>query len=223
MKKTKFPGIFEQRKGKRRVLATENFNPGKQVYDEDLIREGQVEYRTWNPNRSKLAAGILKGVKNVGIEPGSIVLYLGASTGTTPSHVSDIVGKKGFVFGVEFAPRVMRKFVFLCEERENMCPLFFDANNPDAYKSKMCSEVDVVYMDVAQKNQTQIFLKNCDMFLRKGGIGIFAVKARSINVAERPRKIFEEVKKELQKHFNILDFVVLDPFEMDHALFVCKK
>ena len=46
----------------------------------------------WNPFRSKLAAAILGGVDKIHMKPGSKVLYLGAASGTTVSHVSDLVG-----------------------------------------------------------------------------------------------------------------------------------
>lgn len=58
------------------------------------LQEGEtkIEYRAWNPFRSKLAASIVGGVGDIHIKPGSKVLYLGAASGTTVSHVSDIVG-----------------------------------------------------------------------------------------------------------------------------------
>ncbi|MBR9691974.1 fibrillarin-like rRNA/tRNA 2'-O-methyltransferase [Candidatus Woesearchaeota archaeon] len=223
MKQGRFKGVFEQRKGRRNNILTRNLTPGKTVYDELLVREGKNEYREWNPKKSKLGAAILKGIKEIGIEENSVVLYLGAAYGTTASHVSDIVGKKGFVFALDFAPRVMRDMVFVCEERKNMAPMFFDANKPEEYKDKMVKEVDVVYMDIAQRNQTEIFLKNVDMFLRKGGYGLLALKARSVDVTAQPRKIFESVRRELEKHLKIIDFKILEPFEKDHCMFVCKK
>lgn len=54
--------------------------------------QDKIEYRVWNPFRSKLGAAILSGVDNIHMPPGSKVLYLGAASGTTVSHVSDIVG-----------------------------------------------------------------------------------------------------------------------------------
>ena len=65
----------------------------------------KIEYRIWNPFRSKLAASILSGVDNIHIKPGLKVLYLGAASGTSVSHVSDIVGPEGTVFAVEFSHR----------------------------------------------------------------------------------------------------------------------
>ena len=52
----------------------------------------KTEYRVWNPFRSKLAACVLGGVDAIHMPPGSKVLYLGAASGTSVSHVSDIVG-----------------------------------------------------------------------------------------------------------------------------------
>ena len=202
MKPTKFPGVFEYQKGRMSALFTLNLVPGKKVYDEFLSREGKNEFREWNPTRSKLSAAILKGIREIGIKEKDVVLYLGAAYGTTVSHVSDIVGEKGFVFALDFAPRVMRSLVFLCEDRKNIAPMLYDANKPEEYKDRITKEVDVVYMDIAQRNQAEIFLKNVDMFLKKGGYCLLAVKARSVNVVEDPRRIFEDVKRKLENKLN---------------------
>lgn len=222
MRKSRIFEVFEQRKGKRTSLYTQNLVPGKKVYGEDLVTLEGVEYREWNYNRSKLAATILKGSPNIGMRKGDTVLYLGASSGTTPSHVSDIVGKKGFVFALDFAPRVVRQLVYLCEERENITPILGDANKPDTYADKVCL-VDVIYMDIAQRNQAEIFLKNCKAFLKKESYALLAVKARSVDVTKKPRQIFETVRKAIEKELTIIDSRILDPFEKDHCMFICKK
>jgi fibrillarin-like pre-rRNA processing protein len=214
--------VFED-DGRKRNLYTVSLTPGKKVYDERLIDFEGVEYRQWNHNKSKLAAAIIKGSPNVGIRKGDVVLYLGASTGTTPSHVSDMVGEDGFVFALDFAPRVVRELVFLCEDRVNMTPLLEDANRPSSYSDKIVKNVDIVYQDIAQKNQSEIFLKNCSMFLKKSGYGLIAVKARSVDVTKRPAEIFKKVRDEISKEMIIIDERKLDPFERDHVFFVCKK
>lgn len=56
------------------------------------VKGEKVEYRVWNPFRSKLAAAILGGIDKIHMDPGSKVLYLGAASGTSVSHVADIVG-----------------------------------------------------------------------------------------------------------------------------------
>lgn len=78
--------------------------PGESVYNEKRIsvevNGEKVEYRVWNPYRSKIAASVVGGISETGIAPGSKVLYLGAASGTTVSHVSDIVGPLGTVYAV---------------------------------------------------------------------------------------------------------------------------
>ncbi|MBS3158536.1 fibrillarin-like rRNA/tRNA 2'-O-methyltransferase [Candidatus Woesearchaeota archaeon] len=222
MQTTKFPGIFETQVGRKRILLTKNLVKGKKVYDEYLHTEGPIEYREWNSSKSKLCAAILKNINQIGIKPGDIVLYLGASSGTTPSHVSDIVGSEGFVFGLDFAPRVVRDLVFLSKDRKNIAPILADANKPETYADRI-SAVDVVYMDIAQKNQTEIFLKNCNLFLKPDGYALLAIKARSIDVTKRPSIIFEEVRRLLEREMKLIDYKALDPFQLDHMMFICKK
>ena len=219
---TKLQGIYETIKGKRKALLTINLSPGKKVYDESLIKEKGIEYRDWNPKKSKLAAAIMKGVSQIGIKPESIVLYLGCASGTTASHVSDIVNKKGFVFALDFAPRVMREMVFVAEQRSNIMPIMADANNTESFE-KYITIVDTVFQDIAQKQQAEIFLKNCGKFLKKRGFGLLSVKARSIDVAKKPKLVFQEIREKLEKELVIVDYRTLEPFELDHCMFICKK
>lgn len=207
---------------KRRQLYTMNLVPGKKVYGERLIQESGCEYREWDANKSKLASSILKGSPNVGIRKNDAVLYLGSASGTTVSHVSDIVGNGGLIFAVDIAPRVMRDLIFLSYQRKNIVPILADSNKTDLLKERICT-VDVLYQDVAQKNQVEIFLKNTDLFLKSGGYSLLAVKARSIDVTKNPRQIFREVKERLEKEMTIVDQRDLEPFQRDHSMFICKK
>jgi fibrillarin-like pre-rRNA processing protein len=218
----KFPGIFEDLKARRRFIFTRNAVPGRQVYGEALVRDGGAEYREWNPTRSKLCAALMKEISQIGIKEGDVVLYLGASTGTTISHVSDMIGPEGIVFGVDIAPRVLRELVFLSEERKNIAPILCDAGDVVAL-ARYVSQADVVFMDVSQKNQEEIFIKNCRAFLKPGGFGLLALKARSVDVTKPPREVYKRVRAELEKHLIVADYRELDPFEKDHAFFVCKK
>ena len=96
-------------------IATKNLNPGIKVYDEKLIQDGEAEYRVWNPRRSKLSAALLNGLSGMKLEENSKVLYLGASTGTTVSHISDIL-TDGLIYAVEFSPVSMKKLARLAEK-----------------------------------------------------------------------------------------------------------
>jgi len=215
MKQSRFFAIYEEEKVRQKALYTVNLVPGEKVYDEKLVNVNNIEYREWNPRKSKMAAAILKGIGQIGLRPEQIVLYLGASSGTTPSHFSDILGKEGFMFALDFAPRVVRDLVKLCEKRKNMCPILADANHPEEYAGNIC-EVDFLYQDIAQKNQAEIFIKNIDWFLKSGGFAMLCVKSRSMDVTANPRDIYKKIKAELEKRYTMIDWMELDPLEKDH-------
>src|SRR3989338_4948899 len=214
--------IFEVYEDDRKRLYTINLTPGKKVYDERLVKDAEIEYREWNPRKSKLAAAILKGCQNIFIRRNDVVLYLGAASGTTVSHVSDIVGEEGFIFAVDIAPRVMRELMFLCYNRKNIAPILESAGKINAISERI-SQVDAVYQDVAQKDQLEIFLKNIEVFLKDKGYALLALKARSIDVTRNPREIFKEVKHKLESRFTLIDYRELATFQKDHAMFICKK
>ena len=222
IKQSKIFEVYESWQGRRKQLCTVNLVPGQDVYGERLVNENGIEYREWDAYKSKLASCILKGSLNIGIRKGDVVLYLGSASGTTTSHVSDIVGSDGFVFAVDIAPRVMRDLVFMCYKRKNIAPILADAGKTDILKDRICA-VDAVYQDVAQKNQVEIFLKNSKLFLKGNGYALLAVKARSMDVTKQPKQIFREVRTQLEKNFTIIDYRELEPYQKDHAMFICKK
>jgi len=221
----KFPNTFLHLKRRGMDLFTKNLNPGEKYFDELLtfknVEGKKTELRHWDYTRSKLGAAIALKISQLGLYEGSKVLYLGASHGFTPSFVSDMVGEKGFVFCLDFAPRVVRDLYLLCQKRGNMAPIIADANHPEEYE-ELVSEVDVIFMDIAQRNQVEIFLKNFK-FLKQDGVGLLALKARSVDVTRKPKHIFKETRELLEKEVIIADYKELDPHEKDHCFFVCKK
>jgi len=222
MQQSRIFEVFEELRGKRRFIYTKSLVPGFNVYGERTKKDKGVEYREWDPSRSKLGAAIMKGCPNLFIRKGQTILYLGAATGTTVSHVSDMVGEDGFIFALDFAPRVVRDLVFVCEKRKNIAPLLFDAHHPETYKDNI-TEVDLIFQDIAQKDQVNIFLKNIDMHLKKGGYALLAVKSRSIDVTKKPNIIFKMVLKQLEEKIKVIDSKDLGPYEKDHMLYICKK
>jgi fibrillarin-like pre-rRNA processing protein len=203
-------------------LATENMVPGNQVYKEKLIIKKNIEYRLWDPFRSKLAASIMNDLDYFPFENKSQILYLGASTGTTVSHISDIVGPTGIVFAVEHASRVARDFLDrVATFRKNIIPILQDARRPKEYFS-VFGKVDVVYVDIAQPDQTQIAIDNCEMFLKKGGYFFLVIKTRSIDVTKAPKRIVEEEIEKLKPRFDVLQTIDLHPYDKDHAMVISK-
>ena len=219
----KFPHVYIDKKGK----FTDYFvgSPtGRTYFDEVCIKgkqTGEKFLRRVDPSRSKLFAGIAKGLSQIGFREDSSVLYLGASHGYTVSFLSDMV-RNGNIYALDFAPRVMRDLVFITQEKENLAPIMADANNTKAF-GDVVPQVDVVFMDIAQRNQLDIFLKNCNSFLKSGGFGLLALKARSVDVSKKPKDIFKQVRADLEKVVVVVDYRELAPHEKDHALFVVKK
>jgi len=214
------PNIFYVSKetGKEQ-LATLNLSPGISVYGEKLILCEGKEYRIWDPFRSKLAAALLNGIKDLPLSSGSRVLYLGSATGTTASHVSDIVGEDGFVYCVDFAPRSMRDFLSnVYPYRSNVSPILADARFPESY-AFLVGHIDGIYCDVAQPQQAKLLSNNASFFLPEGGWTLLAIKARSIDVARAPSIIFEEELTILREDgFEIIDSVHLDPYDKAHTM-----
>jgi len=224
-------GVFIA-KGKEDVLVTKNLVPGNTVYGEKKIEvevpapEGsanpiqKVEYRSWNPFRSKLAAAILGGVDKIHIAPGKRVLYLGAASGTTVSHVSDIVGPEGLVYAVEFSHRSGRDLLNVAKTRTNIVPIIEDARHPHKYRMRV-GMVDCVFADVAQPDQARIVALNAQHFLKPGGNFIISIKASCIDSTVPAEAVFaREVKKLQQEQFKPAEQLTLEPYERDHAI-VC--
>lgn len=200
-------------------LATLNLIRGNTVYGEKLIKYDGEEYRIWDPFRSKLAGALKKGLKDLPIKKGTKVLYLGASTGTTVSHISDIIGMNGIVFAVEPAIRVARELIEnVAAKRKNVVPIIQDARKPQSYFS-IFGNVDVVYCDIAQPDQTDIAIGNCHVYLKPRGAILIIIKTRSIDVTMEPKSVIAQEAKRLEKNgFYIEQIISLDPFDKDHGL-----
>jgi len=206
------------------LLVTRNLTPGRTYYGEPTYMVDSVEYRSWNPTRSKLAAAIMKGVGVMPVTPGAKVLYLGAASGTTVSHVSDILGETGHVWAVDFAPRALRDLLDkVARYRSNVSPILGDANKPMEY-SHLVPMVDVLFADVAQPNQAEIVVKNASMYLKEGGWAMLSIKSRSVDVRRRPRDVYEAEVAVLEGGgLKVRELVELDPYEKDHAMALAES
>jgi fibrillarin-like pre-rRNA processing protein len=219
VEESKFNGIFLIRS----KIATINLIPGERVYGEELLKEGNIEYRIWDIFRSKPAAAIKKGIKNFPIEKGNKILYLGIASGTTASHFSDIIGREGIIYGIDIAERVLKDLMKIAEDRGNILPILADSRIPENYANNVLEKVDVVYCDVADPDEVKLFIRNCKMFLKEKGYGMIAIKSQSIDVTKDPKMIYKESRKKLEDEaFEILDFVELDPYDKAHGFFVVQ-
>lgn len=222
----RFAGIYNitLEEGSQR-LGTKNLSPGKNVYGERLLRYEGTEYRVWDAFRSKLAGAIFKGLETIPIKPNHSVLYLGAASGTTASHISDIVGEKGHVYCVEFASRSIRDLVDnVCPYRINMSPILEDARFPEKYAMFIKGKVDDIYCDIAQPEQAKVLVDNAKHFLKESGWIMLAVKAQSIDVTKEPTEVYEQESRVIERHgFEIEQVVHLEPYDKAHAMIVAHS
>ncbi|KAH8174301.1 fibrillarin domain-containing protein [Sarocladium implicatum] len=225
------PGVFVVRGGKEDGLATKNLTPGESVYGEKRISVDEsvqnddgtttttkVEYRMWNPFRSKLCAGVAGGADDIYMKPGSRVLYLGAASGTSVSHVADLVGPTGYVYAVEFSQRSGRDLITMASKRTNVVPIVEDARQPTRYRM-IVPMVDVIFADVAQPDQARIVAMNANWFLKVGGGILISIKANCIDSTAPPAEVFAaEVQKMRAEAIKPKFQLTLEPFERDHCL-----
>ena len=203
-------------------LFTKDLCPEQNAFKEKkLTFEGNV-FREWDPFHSKFAAAIKNGLKEPIIKEKDKVLYLGSAEGRTVLHVSDIVGKEGFVFCVDISETAMQKLLDLSDSRGNIFPILADAQMPAEYTEEVGGEIDTIFQDVSQRNQTEIFLRNA-FFLKSGGLGALSLKTKSISQIGSAEEILEKEKKKLEDEFDILEIILLEPFEKEHYLIVVRK
>ncbi|KAK7250953.1 hypothetical protein RIF29_33756 [Crotalaria pallida] len=211
-------GIFLGCGSKSDVLVTQNMVPGDSIYNEKRVavqnQDGsKVEYKVWNPFRSKLAAGVLCGLDNIWIKPGARVLYLGAASGTSVSHVSDIVGPNS-------RARNGRDLVSMAKKCTNVMPIIEDARHPGRYRMLVGIE-DVIFSDVAQPDQARILALNASYYLKTGGHFVYSIKANCIDSTISAEQVFKgEVNKLIADQFKPKEQVTLEPYERDHACVV---
>jgi fibrillarin-like pre-rRNA processing protein len=222
-----FPGVFrlpDPKNPNKKLLATQNLTPGRTFYGERLARarlgDETLEFRFWDPFRSKLSASILNGLKIFPFDIGLSCLYLG----TTVSHISDLVGASGKVFAVEMAPRVARELLEqVVKYRSNVIPIIADARRPERYPS-IYGHFSVIYCDIAQPDQTDIAVSNCDRFFPGGsGVLFLVVKASSIDALQDiGRVVLEQVKILERAGFEMLQRIDLEPYDRKHAMLVAQ-
>ena len=215
MEPTSWTGVHRE----GRDLYTVNSTPGHRVYGETLRVVEGVEYRLWDPFRSKLAALLLRDPAfRFGANVRSI-LYLGGAHGTTVSHVSDLF-PKATVFVIEKSPASFAPLLALARRRANVLPLLADAQLPERYQADV-GVVDLLYQDVAQRTQTAIFLDNARTCLARAGQGVLMLKVRSVTQQRSTAAIVREARGELIRGgVELVSESPLTPFSRDHEAFV---
>jgi fibrillarin-like rRNA methylase len=212
------PRLVVLRSADRTELWTETVGREPPVYGERWTESDGRAYRSFEPARSKISAAIVKGWQGPLPAPGEMWLYLGAASGTTCSHVADLVGPAGRVFAVERSLRPFSRLLALADRWPNLLPILGDARDPTAYAG-LVPPVHGVYADIAQADQVEILRANAALFLEgEGGLVLLALKTASMG---RDSTAVEHVRRAEEGLRSLLDLepsVRLDPFHRGHYL-----
>ncbi len=218
MESTRWPSVWRE----GRDLYTRNLEPGVKVYGESLRTVDGVEYRVWDPWRSKLAAALVNDAPAALLAPPRAVLYLGGAHGTTASHLSDLWPRTP-VYVVEKSPSSFAPLLALARRRENLLPFLADAQLPERYRADV-GEVDLLYQDVAQRDQARIFLENAEACLRDGGRGVLMLKVRSVTQRRPAAAVLRETRAALGQGGCRVDAEVsLAPFAREHVALLSHR
>ena len=175
-----------------RSLWTRNAVKGVSVRGERRKRDGRIEWRRWDPTRSKGAAAILRTrsePSSILPQPGATCLYLGASGGGTVSHIHDFVcGAEnhhgGQLVAVEISPRMVRDLVKLSDMRPGLVPVLGDARKPEQVAAFIRGKANWIHQDLSIADQAETFVRMATSFLAPGGIGLLSLKAASERSSE---------------------------------------
>lgn len=179
-------------------------------------------YHEWDPYRSKIAAALTRKLERLLIAEDSRVLYLGCGSGTTVSHISDIV-RDGIVFAVDISEKEMRLLYVLLKDRMNVAPVLADARDPHSIGTCVGTDVDVIIQDIASRDQVDIFARSARHLLRSGGEVYLSLKTKSISSTSPPTRTLDEVKERLRREFTLLRSVNLRGYQDHHWLLHLRK
>ncbi len=216
------PRLHEIREGDRVVPATEALGTPPDVYGERLVPVPSGWWRRWDPYRSKLSAALVRGFRGPLPQAGERWLYLGAATGTTASHVADLVGPDGAVYAVEMSLRPFIRLLRLAERYPNLFPILADAGHPEDFAGWV-PPVDGLYSDIAQPDQASIARENAELFLRDGQPVLLALKLSSMGRGRSPETSVEQALAELRPFQALSAPLTLEPFHRQHRFLAARS
>ncbi|MGP8072888.1 MAG: fibrillarin-like rRNA/tRNA 2'-O-methyltransferase [Thermoplasmata archaeon] len=202
----------------RTELWTETVGVEPTVYGERWAYSAGRAYRSFEPARSKLSAAIVRDWSGPLPEVDDRWLYLGAASGTTTSHVADLVGLSGRVYALERSLRPFGRLLALARRWPNLYPVLADAREPRSY-SGLVPLVRGLYADIAQADQVEIVRANAALFLEGPGAGLLlALKTASMGRDASAPQHVRRAEEDLGRYFDLEPSVRLDPFHRGHYL-----
>lgn len=212
------PRLLEVNRGERRELWTEAVGDPPPVYGERWTEVSERRLRLFEPARSKLAAALVRGWTGDVPSVGESWLYLGAASGTTASHVADLVGPEGRVYAVERSLRPFARLLALSERWSTLRPILADARDPVEYAS-LVPPVDGMYVDISQADQLDIALRNVELLARGEGTRVLiALKTASMGRHRTASGHREFAERLLAEKVALFPSASLEPFHRGHFL-----
>ncbi|HEX9710378.1 MAG TPA: fibrillarin-like rRNA/tRNA 2'-O-methyltransferase [Candidatus Thermoplasmatota archaeon] len=208
-----------------RSFFTRHGGGGRPAYGEEVVRgpDGHP-WRRFEPRRSKTAAALHAG--GLGPELEAVLsspplLYLGAASGTSLSHLADIVAPEP-AYGVEVAQRSFADLLENLRPWPNVFPVHADARRPAAYAA-LVGRAGAIVQDVAAADQVAVLAGNARAFLPDGAPALLFLKARSVDSGADPPAVFEEAREALAAAgFGVREQRALEPFDRDHRAFLVR-
>lgn len=211
------PTLLRTVEERRPVFWTRALGAPPAVYGERVVYRDGEPIRFWDATRSKLGAALVRGYEGALPAPGEAWLYLGAASGTTASHVADLVGPAGAVFALEKSLRPFTRLLGLAERYPNLLPILADAREPRSYLTRV-PPVDGLYVDVAQPDQVALTVENARWYLRRSGVVLLALKTSSMGRELAPREHLDRALRTLEPIAECGEAVPLEPFHRRHFL-----
>jgi fibrillarin-like rRNA methylase len=212
------PRLRRVRRGDRIELWTQATGDPPSVYGERWIDFEGHPYRSFEPTRSKIAAAVVRDWEGPLPRPAERWLYLGAASGSTASHVADLVGPQGAVYAVEKSVRPFARLYRLSERWPNLWPVLADARAPQEYFD-LVPAVDGLYADVSQPDQIEILVRNAALYLKgQGNPVLLSLKTPSLARGRSPAALRSRAEEALHPFVDPIESVRLEPFHRGHYL-----
>ena len=201
-------------------IATLNLSVGSKEKDEEIIKVDGNEYRIWKPHRSKLATAIINGMEIFPILKKSKVLYFDATVENTASYISDIVGNDGKIFVVVNSNKPSDFMQKMIDKRSNIT-MVHHTENLVQHKS-INDKVDVIYMNVFDKNNLDIAILNSKAYLKDGGYLLLVVKTVDILVNKYGVEPENNQRKKIRMLFEMIQEINLADFFKGNTMIIAK-
>jgi fibrillarin-like pre-rRNA processing protein len=132
------------------------------------------------------------------------------------SHLSDL-WPEATVFAIEKSPTSFARLLALARQRPGLVPILADAQLPERYQADV-GAVDLLYQDIAQRNQAGIFVENARACLSLEGRGILMLKVRSVTQQRPTATVVREARAALSAaHLAVAYETALVPFSREHV------